>query len=105
MSGTNNGKKIITPDVTWREITKGGAIADPGNSKAYKTGEWRSRKPVYSQEKCKQCWMCNPICPEAAINVNEEAKRIEIDYDYCKGCGICVKVCPFKAIDMVDEEK
>lgn len=105
MSCNGNERKIIGQDVTWKDITKGGNITDPGNAETFKTGDWRSRKPVYSVEKCKQCWLCNPVCPDVSIKVNEEGKRIEIDYDHCKGCGICASVCPFKAIEMVDEDK
>ncbi len=95
--------KVLSPDVTWKDITEGGAIADAGNAELIKTGEWRSMKPIWIQDKCKQCLLCFPVCPDSSIPVNSEGNREEFDYDHCKGCGICVKVCPFKAIDFVDE--
>lgn len=103
MSNDNSGRKVIKPDVTWREITPGGVISDPGNSEMFKTGDWRSKKPVYFPDRCKQCLMCIPICPDASIRVNDETNSIEIDYDHCKGCGLCTKACPFKAIEMTEE--
>ena len=31
----------INKDSTWEEITPGGTIYDAGNSKEFKTGDWR----------------------------------------------------------------
>ncbi|MCR4436489.1 MAG: 4Fe-4S binding protein [Clostridiales bacterium] len=107
MSG-NSGKKTlkaVPPDVPWRRITRGGIIDSPGNAELFKTGDWRSMKPVWLPEKCTQCLLCYPVCPDTAIPVNEEGKRMDYDYDHCKGCGICAKVCPFDAIDFVEESK
>jgi len=69
----------------------------------FKTGDWRSVRPIYLEEKCKQCGLCFPVCPENAIPVNKEQKREDFNYDYCKGCGICANVCPFNAIEMKEE--
>lgn len=63
------------------------------------TGDWTNVAPVIDEEKCKQCLLCVPVCPDSAIPV-KEYKRQTIDYDHCKGCGICVKACPFGAIKM-----
>ena len=97
--------KTVSNNVTWKEITPGGTIASAGNAELFKTGDWRSMKPIWLQEKCKQCLLCYPVCPDTSILVNAEGKRIDFDYDHCKGCGVCVKVCPFKAIDFVEESK
>ncbi len=85
------------------KMTIGGNIYEAGNARDFKTGDWRSVKPKYISEKCTQCGMCFPVCPEDAIPVNKEGKRENFDFDYCKGCGVCANVCPFKAIIMVDE--
>lgn len=98
-------KKSLDPNVTWKDITEGGTIHSPGNAELFKTGDWRSMKPVWIEEKCKQCLLCYPVCPDTSILINEEGKRTDFDYDHCKGCGVCVKVCPFKAIDFVEESK
>lgn len=83
----------------WYELTEGLTIAGSGTSRAFMTGEWTSIKPVYFADKCKQCLLCTPVCPDSCIPV-KDSKRGEFDYDHCKGCGICVKVCPFGAITM-----
>ena len=68
---------------------------------AFKTGAWRTFKPVLSKEKCIKCYICWKFCPEPAIKIVDEYP--EIDYDYCKGCGICAEECPKDAITMVPE--
>ncbi len=87
------------------DMTIGGNIYDAGNARDFKTGDWRSVKPKYISEKCTQCGLCFPVCPEDAIPVNKEGKREDFDFDYCKGCGVCANVCPFHAIEMVNEEE
>lgn len=99
-----SNKKEMTPDVSWKEITPGGTIFDAGNANSFKTGDWRSKKPIWLVEKCKQCLLCVPTCPDSSIPVGEDGKRTDFDFDHCKGCGVCAEVCPFNAIDFVDEE-
>ncbi len=91
-------------NVTWKEIMPGGTVWSPGNSEEFITGDWRTERPVMDWDKCKQCLLCAPVCPDCSIPV-EGKKRLEFDYDHCKGCGICVNVCPFDAIKMVKEGK
>ncbi len=93
----------INKESPWQDLTHGGTMYDAGNSLEFKTGDWRSVKPFYIEEKCKQCGLCFPVCPENAIPVNKEQKREDFNYDYCKGCGICANVCPFNAIEMKEE--
>lgn len=94
--------KTIKPDVTWQEITPGGTIYTPGNSKEIKTGDWRSVAPKFIEEKCKQCGLCFPVCPDDAIPVTPEGKRTDFNFDICKGCMVCANVCPFDAIQQQD---
>ena len=75
----------------------------PGSSRNYKTGTWRTMRPVVILEKCKKCGKCEIYCPDAAIHVREEGAVV--NYDFCKGCGICAQECPFDAIEMESEEK
>ncbi|MBU1153051.1 4Fe-4S binding protein [bacterium] len=88
----------------WHELPVGGLILEAGSARDYKTGGWRSIKPIYNQEKCINCLNCWIHCPDSSIMV-KESKVTGIDYDYCKGCGICAKVCPPKvaAISMIEE--
>ena len=95
----------INKNSTWKEMTPGGIICEAANSLNFKTGDWRSVKPVFLSEKCKQCGLCFPVCPDDAIPVNKDGLREEFNYDYCKGCGVCAKVCPFGAIEMKEEGK
>lgn len=80
-----------------------GAVVDGGTSLAYHTGTWRDQRPVIDQEACKQCGICQEICPDDSVRSKEE--KYEIDYLYCKGCGICANECPVDAIEMIPEEK
>ena len=93
----------INVNSTYEELTPGGCIYEAANSLKFKTGDWRSVKPVFIEEKCKQCGMCFPVCPDNAIPVGKDLKRTDFNYDYCKGCGVCAKVCPFDAIEMKEE--
>ena len=90
----------INTNTPMEKMTIGGNIYDAGNSVNFKTGDWRSMTPIFDKEKCKQCGLCFPVCPDNAIPVNKDLKREDFNYDYCKGCGICAKVCLFKAIEM-----
>ena len=54
---------------------------------------------VMNWEKCVNCLLCAPFCPDSCIPV-VDGKRQDFDYEHCKGCGICASVCSFKAIAM-----
>jgi pyruvate ferredoxin oxidoreductase delta subunit len=80
---------------TWKETTIGGVVLEPGSSAKYKTGTWRTLRPVHDMENCTHCMMCWIFCPDSAIIV-KDARWVAYDYDHCKGCGICASVCPAK---------
>ena len=101
----SHSAKDMTPQVTWRDITPGGAIFEGGTSEAVETGDWRTMKPVLRMDKCKQCLLCVPVCPDMSIPMGKDGRREDFNYFFCKGCGICANVCPFGAITMVKEEK
>ena len=44
----------INSNTPWQDMTIGGNIYTAGNARNFKTGDWRSTKPVYDPEKCKQ---------------------------------------------------
>lgn len=94
--------KKIDENIGWKEITPGGTIYESGNAAEFKTGDWRVNKPIFKEDKCIQCLLCAPVCPDSSIPVSE-GKRLEFDYDHCKGCGICAEICPVDAIKMQAE--
>ena len=87
---------------TWQEIPIGGLILDAGNAKTYKTGDWRSERPILNQEKCINCLTCFIVCPDSSIMV-KDGKMTGFDMEHCKGCGICANECPVKCIEMKPE--
>lgn len=89
--------------VSWRDISIGGNIAGGATSREFKTGEWRVDTPKFDMDKCIQCLLCIPVCPDSSIPVVDK-KREDFDLDHCKGCGICAKVCPVGAIEMLRGE-
>jgi len=88
----------------WKEIPIGGVITEAGNAVRYRTGDWRSERPVLDKGKCINCLQCWVFCPDSSILARDEAMA-GFDYDHCKGCGICAHTCPVKAIEMIPEEK
>lgn len=98
----NKNGVAIEETMSWKDITPGGVVYESGSAKYFKTGDWRSMKPIFVADKCKQCLLCAPACPDSSIPVIN-SKRGEFDYDHCKGCGICYEVCPFGAIEFIKE--
>ena len=79
-------------------------ITDVGNSVEYKTGDWRSYRPIWDEKKCNNCKVCWIYCPDGSI-VIKNGVMTGIDLDHCKGCGICAYECPQKALKMMEETK
>ena len=86
---------------TWKDINTGG-ILEAGTSEHFHTGDWRSKVPIWIEDKCIHCMTCWAFCPDDSIKVvkgknektgKEETQRGEYNYDFCKGCGICVEEC------------
>lgn len=88
----------------WKEIPIGGVILEAGNASNYNTGDWRSQRPIWDEEKCIHCLLCYVYCPDSSIEV-EDKKMTGINYFYCKGCGICSDICPKDAIELIPETK
>ncbi|MFH1406660.1 MAG: 4Fe-4S binding protein [Candidatus Omnitrophota bacterium] len=88
----------------WKQLPVGGYILEAGNAVNYKTGSWRTFKPVWDEKKCIHCLSCWIYCPDSSV-MTKDGKITGIDYEHCKGCGICDTVCPtkVKAISMVKE--
>jgi len=88
----------------WHELPIGGLMVEPGSAEEYRTGDWRTERPIWDKDKCTNCLLCWMFCPDSAIML-EDGKVVGIDYDHCKGCGICAKECPPRvhALDMAPE--
>ncbi len=83
----------------WRELPIG--TLPLKFSTEFKTGDWRTFRPVVNQEKCVKCLLCWVYCPE--MSIVWDGTKVSVNYDFCKGCGICAHECPVKAISMVPE--
>jgi len=91
-------------EMTWKDLEIGSIVTEPGNASQYKTGDWRSQRPVYDFNKCIKCGICSIFCPEGCVELNEEG-YFEANLFHCKGCGICARECWTQAITMVEEEE
>ena len=92
----------------YQELNLGGNINQGGTAAEFKTGDWRSTRPVHHPDNCIQCLFCWAYCPDTAVLI-KDGKMAGFDMDHCKGCGICAHECPgkkgAKAIVMEPEVK
>ncbi|HPM75981.1 MAG TPA: 4Fe-4S binding protein [bacterium] len=95
----------------WTELELGCAVLEPGSSREYKTGDWRSFYPKTDEDKCIACGLCWIYCPDdsrrLAPRQHKHENRLtdqyyDFNFNYCKGCGICAAECPTGAIVMVE---
>jgi pyruvate ferredoxin oxidoreductase delta subunit len=94
----------IEATCSWKEVPLGCHTPQPGSSADFKTGDWKTMKPVTDPEKCIYCALCWIYCPEGCIHdKGPEAEYYESDLEYCKGCGICAQECPKDAITMEED--
>ena len=95
--------------LTARTMPLGSVIPEAGNAAGYRTGSWRTYRPVWNAKNCIHCLTCWILCPDSSIQA-QQGKVRGIDYDHCKGCGICAHECPINAkamanIALSDEQK
>ncbi len=91
-------------EITWKDLEIGAIVTEPGNASQYRTGDWRSQRPIVDKDKCNKCILCYIFCPDGCIERDTEG-YFEANLYYCKGCGICANECPRKAITMEEEEE
>ncbi|MCP4755311.1 MAG: 4Fe-4S dicluster domain-containing protein [Proteobacteria bacterium] len=82
----------------------GFVFRDAGNSREYRTGDWRSTRPEVDKAKCIKCGICYIFCPDMSIRKTDD-DYFEVDLYFCKGCGICAQECFIGCITMVAEEE
>ncbi|MDE3075693.1 MAG: 2-oxoacid:acceptor oxidoreductase family protein [Chloroflexota bacterium] len=103
-SGGSRGRRPRTHTPISRNGDRPSLTAlQPGTSRGYLTGGWRTLVPHFVQQKCNSCDLCVVYCPEGIVRA-ESKNRYVADLDFCKGCGICAEECPVKDIEMVAEE-
>jgi pyruvate ferredoxin oxidoreductase delta subunit len=90
-------------ELTWQDLEIGSIVTEPGSTREYRTGDWRSQKTTYDFTKCIKCGLCQIYCPEGCIGQNTDG-YFEANTFWCKGCGICHRECPTGVISMIDEE-
>ena len=82
-----------------------GLVVQPGSTLNFKTGDWRSARPILDRDNCVYCGFCYIYCPDGVYqDMGSDEKYYTADLDYCKGCGVCAQECPKKCIQMVVEE-
>ena len=97
-------ERVYSKTAGWKDMAAGGIIPQAGNAVEYRTGGWRTFRPVRDDEKCINCLQCWVYCPDDAIPVKDQSlKGLGYDLDHCKGCGLCAKICPVKCIEMKPE--
>lgn len=91
----------------------GGVIPLPGNTASNDLTTSRTGwMPVFHQEKCIHCGLCDLVCPDYCVvweahgdgPIPESTRMLGIDYRYCKGCQRCVETCPTSALTREVEE-
>jgi len=95
--------KKLENELTWKDLEIGCIVTDPGSTREYRTGDWRSQRPTYDFGKCIKCGLCAILLSGRMHGKTPRVFSIPI----CsggKGCGICSKRMPTKVISMVNEE-
>lgn len=60
-----------------------------------------------NKNKCCGCTACSSICPQGAINMQEDSEGFlypVVDKNKCINCGLCDKVCPYITNEKVKSE-
>ena len=65
----------------WQDLSLACDVFVPATSAEFRTGDWRTDVPVFDAEKCKQCLLCTPVCPDSSIPV-KDGKRLDFDFDH-----------------------
>ena len=55
----------INEQTPYEELTEGLMMFAGATSKEFHTGEWRTMTPIHLTDKCRQCLLCVPVCPDS----------------------------------------
>lgn len=77
----------------------------PAGNTPISVGTYSNIKPVIDTERCSVCLLCWLYCPDGAISIQDNGKKLAVDFALCKSCGICVNECPIKAIELLPVER
>ena len=84
----------------------GGAIKNIGmgcGSRAGKTEQHSSSKPVIEAALCRGCRRCQRECANGGLEFDAQSRKMTINYANCVGCGRCLGACNFDAIQFSQE--
>ena len=45
-------------ELTWKDLNIGAIVSEPGNASQYKTGDWKSERPIFNTARCIKCGIC-----------------------------------------------
>jgi 2-oxoacid:acceptor oxidoreductase delta subunit (pyruvate/2-ketoisovalerate family) len=94
-SGSADRAELFETEACWSDANEGMLCLH--------TGDWRTERPVFDNEKCNACGFCYIYCPPQCIVDHEDGIHYKADLEYCKGCGVCARECPKGAITMAPE--
>ncbi len=84
----------------------GGTIKNIGmgcGSRAGKTEQHSSGKPVIDPDLCRGCRRCQRECANGGLEFDASSRKMTVNYDNCVGCGRCLGACNFDAIQFSQE--
>ena len=84
----------------------GGTIKNIGmgcGSRAGKTEQHSSGKPVIEAALCRGCRRCQRECANGGLEFDAQARKMTVNYANCVGCGRCLGACNFDAIQFSQE--
>ena len=59
---------------------------------------------AFFKERCNGCFSCIEQCPQNAISINQNSKKVELAFNKCNNCGKCVNACSMDALVMIGKQ-
>ena len=80
----------ITEKSPYQDITPGNVVYGGGGAVDFLTGEWRTQTPVIDWDKCVQCLLCAPMCPDSS-GLRNLCRLLLLRCNYYEGGPVNVK--------------